>query len=196
MHPYSIDTNERKSIYFALALVSLLLALVSYNILSWLKINMPWWVDFPSVMAFYGLLCIIFNEYCWKWTLFKKIGLVKTPNLNGEWIGHLQSSYDDFKSKTDTTLRIRQNWTQINIVLSTNTSSSYSETASIITSHPKGIVLSYQYCNEPQANVVDKMHIHHGTTLLELNTEANTLHGEYYSGRDRANFGTLELKRK
>jgi hypothetical protein len=40
------------------------------------------------------------------------------------------------------------------------------------------------------------MHIHHGTTLLELNSKVNTLNGEYYSGRDRQNIGSLELKRE
>lgn len=196
MHPYSIDTKERKSWLFILATVSILLAYVLHKILSPMLDNVQWLIDVPSAMSFYGMLFLVFNAYCWNLTILRKIGLIKTPNLNGEWIGQLQSSHDGFKSKTDSSLKIRQSWTQINIVLSTDTSASYSETASIITKHPKGIVLSYQYCNKPRANAADTMHIHHGTTLLELSIETNTLNGEYYTGRDRTNFGTLELKRK
>ena len=195
MHPYSIDTDERKTIYFILAVLSILFTLGFYSILDWKKITMPWWVEAPSVLFSFGLLCLLFDRCCWKWNLLSNVGLIKTPNLNGEWIGHLQTSHDGFNGKTVIILRIKQSWTQINIVLSTNTSSSHSETASIITGHPKGIVLSYQYWNKPQANAIDTMHIHPGTTLLELNMEENTLNGEYYTGRDRGSYGTLELKK-
>ena len=39
------------------------------------------------------------------------------------------------------------------------------------------------------------MSIHRGTVRLLFNEKENTLVGEYYSGRDRRNFGSLNFKR-
>jgi len=39
------------------------------------------------------------------------------------------------------------------------------------------------------------MSIYRGTARLLFNEKENTLVGEYYSGRDRQNFGSLSFKR-
>ncbi len=193
MHSYSIDTKERKNTLLFLAIVSIVLTWSFYKILSNHQITLSWWVESPSVLCFYGLFFWVFDK--WLWKFFRKIGLVKTPDLNGEWEGHLKSSFDEHSSETKATLRFFQTWTQIKIILITEHSLSHSETASIVMNTPEGKYLSYQYINEPKSDSIETMSIHRGTTRLLFNEKDNTLTGEYYSGRDRQNFGSLYFKR-
>ena len=194
MHAYSIDTNERKNILLCLAVISIVFSWGFYKILSNHQIALPWWVESPSVLFFYGLLFVIFDK--WLWQYFKKINFVKTPNLNGEWSGSLKSSFDNHSLGVKATLRIFQTWTRIKILLTTDQSSSHSETASIVIDVPEGEYLSFQYINEPKPNAVKTMSIHRGTVRLLFDEKKNSLEGEYYSGRDRQNFGSLYFERK
>lgn len=193
MHTYSIDTQERRNILLLLAAISIFLAWGFYNLLIRFNISLPWWVESPSILSCYGLLFIIFDK--WGWKRFKKTCLVNTPDLSGEWRGHLKSSFDSHSSEIKATLKIFQSWTIIKIVLETEKSSSHSETASIVIDAPEGKYLSYQYINEPKSGAVKTMSMHRGTVRLIFNEKENTLSGEYYSGRDRQNFGSLSFKR-
>ena len=193
MHPYSIDTEERKIILLFLAILSIVLSWSFYKILNSYQIVLPWWIESPSVLFIYGLLFVLFDKWAWKY--FRKIGLVRTPNLNGEWNGYLKSSFTEHSSEIKATLRIFQTWTKIKILLSTDHSISHSESVSVIVNTPEGAYLGYQYINEPKSNAVKTMSIHRGTTRLLFKERANTLIGEFYSGRDRLNFGSLDFKR-
>jgi hypothetical protein len=193
MHPYSIDTEERKNILFFLAIVCIFLAWSFFEILNNYQIDLPWWIESPSILFFYGLLFFVFDK--WSWKFFRKIGFVKTPNLNGEWKGHLKSSFDEHSSEIKATLKIFQTWTRIKILLTTEQSSSQSEIASIVIDAPEGKYLNYQYINEPKPNAVKTMSIHRGTTRLLFNEKENIFTGEYYSGRDRQNIGSLYFER-
>lgn len=193
MHPYSIDIEERKNILLLLAVVSIVLLWGFYKALNYYKIILPWWVESPSVLFFYGLLFVIFDKWAWKY--FRKISFIKTPNLIGEWTGHLKTSFDKHSSEIEATLKIFQTWTRVKILLTTEQSISHSETASIVIDAPEGKYLSYQYINEPKSEAVKTMSIHRGTVRLLFNEKENTLVGQYYSGRDRQNFGSLSFKR-
>ena len=72
---------------------------------------------------------------------------------------------------------------------------SRSVAASIYVSEAETL-LTYQYENEPNSNALVTMHAHEGTATLELGRDPKTLKGNYYSGRDRANRGTLVLTPK
>ncbi len=193
MHPYSIDTEERKNILLSLAIIGVAFSWSFYKILGNYQISLPWWVESPSILFFYGVLFIVFDK--WAWKIFGRIGFVKTPNLNGEWNGDLKTSFDEHSSEVKATLKIFQDWTKIKIILITKGSSSYNETASFVIEAPEGIHLSYQYINEPKSSATKTMRIHRGTARLLFNEKENTLVGEYYSGRDRQNFGSLNFKR-
>jgi len=145
-------------------------------------------------LFFYGVLFTIFDK--WAWKIFRKIGFIKTPDLNGKWKGYLKSSFDEHSVEIEATLKIFQDWTRIKIILTTEQSSSYSETASFVIETPEGKYLSYQYINEPKSDAVNTMSIHRGTARLLFNEKENTLNGEYYSGRNRQNFGSLYFKRE
>jgi len=88
---------------------------------------------------------------------------------------------------------IRQNWSAINIMFETEHSRSHSLTAAIITESPLGTVVHYEYLNEPKPKARETMHAHKGTARLILKGES--LEGEYYTGRDRQNYGDLSLRR-
>lgn len=193
MHPYSIDTQERRNVLLLLAVISIILAWGFYNVLNRYRIVLPWWAESPSVLSFYGLLFIIFDR--WVWKILRRINLIKTPELFGEWSGYLKTSFDEHSSEIKATLRIFQTWTKIKILLTTEYSISHSEIASIVIDAPEGKYLSYQYINEPKSDAVKTMSIHRGTTRFLFNEKENTLIGEYYSGRDRQNFGSLNFKK-
>jgi len=193
MQPYSIDTQERRNILLLLAGISIIFAWGFHNMLNRYHIILSWWVESPSVLSFYGLFFIIFDR--WVWKLLRRINLVKTPELAGQWGGYLKTSFDEHSSEIKATLKIFQTWTHIKIILCTEHSSSCSETASIVIDTPEGKYLNYQYINEPKSDSAKTMSIHRGTARLLFNEKDNTLIGEYYSGRDRQNFGSLNFKR-
>jgi len=57
-----------------------------------------------------------------------------------------------------------------------------------------GAVLIYHYLNEPKPNAMKTMHAHKGTAVLRLKND-EFMEGEYYTGRDRQNYGGLTLRR-
>jgi len=193
MHPYSIDTKERRNIYFVLAIISIILSWILNRILLNCNVELPWWAESPSVLLFYSLTYTVFNK--WGWKIFNKIGLIKTPNISGNWTGHLQTSFDEHSSEIEANLTIFQNWTKIKIILKTEESTSRSETASIITDVPEGKYLNYQYINEPKSYSANTMHIHRGTTRLLYDDNEESLIGEYFTGRDRQNFGSFNFSK-
>jgi len=192
MHPYAIDAPERKMIPLVIAAVAIMSAWLLNVGLEKLRIAMPWWVDAPSVMGFYGIIYILFDKYLWRLEWLHRLGLIRTPILAGSWVGTLTSSFEPDTSK-NARLRIIQSWTKIEISLLTDTSQSHSLVASILSTTSNGMILSYQYQNDPIPNTPDTMQIHYGTAKLVL--VENKLEGEYYSGRGRQNTGALSFVR-
>jgi len=196
MHFYTTVSNERKLISIYIAVISILLAWVLNRVLGVMPFTLPWWIEAPSVIGFYSLLYAIFDRYLWSWQILRRLGIVKVPNLSGSWNGYVASSFDEYAVKHDATIRIFQNWTKIAIILETNYSKSVSLIAAIVTENPIGIVLNYEYLNEPKANAKHTMHAHRGVARLTLQPDGKALEGDYYTGRDRQNFGILIFERK
>ena len=168
MHPYTTDSSERRFVPLYIAGVSVLAAWILNRVLGAMQFTLPWWIDAPSVIGFYGLLYATFNKYLWRWWILRTIGVVKVPDLNGTWKGYVASSFDEHATKYDATLRIFQNWTLISIILETNYSKSSSLIAAILTENPGGAMLSYEYLNEPVPNAKHTMHTHRGTARLTM----------------------------
>ncbi len=78
-------------------------------------------------------------------------------------------------------------------MLETEYSKSQSLIVGIITAGSSAMVMSYEYLNEPKPAAKETMHAHRGTARLVL--EGESLEGEYYTGRDRQNYGSLSLRR-
>jgi hypothetical protein len=197
MHPYAVDSGERRLIPFFIAVAGILAAWLFYEILRTLAIVIPWWFDAPAVMGFYGLFYTAFDRWLWRTPFMHNTHMVNIPDLNGKWTGYLTSSHDEHQIRHGINVTVYQTWSRIQIVLQSERSRSHSMMASIRTENPIGPELSYEYFNEPHVDAKMTMHIHRGTNRLALRADngKTTLEGEYYTGRDRQNFGTMYLER-
>jgi hypothetical protein len=195
MHGYSTDSNERRVVPFLLAALAIALAWMSSRFLAATHLSVPWWVDAPSSLGFYGALYALFDKHLWRNRFIRKLGLVRVPSLTGRWGGYLTSSFDEHVKHLDVKVQIFQTWTQISIVLSTATSQSRSCVAAIQVADPDCITLIYQYENQPQASALKTMHMHHGTAMLRI-SNGSFLTGDYYAGRDRGTFGQISCRKQ
>jgi len=191
MHSYSIDSEERPTVYLILAILSILTTWVIKT-----KLNFPWWAEDPSIFGIFGLLYIFFDRHLWKWRVFKSIGLVKTPNYNGKWKGHIKSSFDEFKQEIEVELTILQHWTSIDISFETETSKGRSEIAGIKIGDLNYSELTYTYFNEPIVSADLNMNIHKGTSTLCFIKNNSHAKGDYYTGRGRNHYGEVFISKK
>src|ERR1700682_2257136 len=190
MHGYSTDSGERRAVPLLLASLAIALAWLSSRILALMHLSLPWWLDAPSTLGFYGALYALFDRNLWRNRFVRKLGLVRVPNLAGRWRGYLITSFDGHVKHHDLMINIFQSWTQIAVFLTTKTSISRSCTAVIKVDDPAGLSLPYQSQNQPLANAMRTMHMHYGTAMLRLSDD-DTLTGDYYAGRDRRTFGRI-----
>ena len=192
MHPYTIDTNERIYTIFFIAIVSILLSYYINFKLIQLDIAFPWWAESPSVLFLFWLLYSLYDNVLWKF--FSTIGLSKIPIIDGNWHCTGYSSYDNYKFESK--VSVKQRWSKIRITFRGDFSYSYSIAASILLNAPDSDLplLIYVYWNIPNPDAKRTMHPHRGTTILFLSDEY--LEGEYYSGRDRQNYGKIRLEKE
>lgn len=196
MHSYSVDFTERTKITIFLFITSIAMMWGITVILKQMQVTTPWWITTPSALTIFGLIYYLFDRHLWKLRILRKLNLIKTPNLNGSWEGTLTTSYEDEEdSEHEIELDIYQNWTNISISLTTDSSKSHSQGAMISRKNPNDIDLVYIYQNEPEFDSKDTMYIHKGTTELSYDPDKDTLEGGYYTGPGRGNCGTFKLKR-
>ncbi len=194
-----IDQNNYK--YFSFLLLTLFALSISVtfafsNLMTIFEIKIPFFVSLPSIIGVYSLLFYIFNNYLWKLRIFNKIGIIKSEDLSGKWVGYIKSSYDNMQSNIDTELEIKQTATNIKVHGKFNNSKSVSINENFAFSDiDNSIALFYFYKNEPNYDAVDTMAMHEGSVKLVFDKEKNTLTGSYYSGRDRNNHGTIFVKK-
>lgn len=193
------NDNYRQFTYFILALIGLSVV-ISYEISLLLKqyqIIVPFYVDLPiSTIGVYSILFWVFNNHLWKWAFFKKIGIVVADDLNGKWEGNIKSSYDKHQKSIKANLTIEQTATRIKICGTFDQSKSVSIHENFSRSEiDNKVALFYFFRNEPNYDAVETMAIHEGSVKLIHDVADDTLKGYYYSGRDRNNHGTIEVKR-
>jgi hypothetical protein len=197
-HAYSTDSGERRSIPLYIALAAIAAAFGVVRTLRAYGLEAPWWISPPDTMMFYGLFYLFFDKVVWRWGWIRSIGITKIPDLSGTWKGQVVPSATmvgvvGTSTPTDITFSIRQSWTEMSIVGRTTQSSSHSLSGHMMVSDECS--LSYDYLNEPSASAVATMHGHHGRADLLLENDGRSLRGEYFSGRDRQSFGTIQLAR-
>ncbi|MCX6724331.1 MAG: hypothetical protein NT155_04175 [Candidatus Staskawiczbacteria bacterium] len=191
--------NYKQFSYFILILIAISTSVVyciSY-ILKIKNINLPFWVEIPSISGVYALLFYLFDNFCWKWDFFKKIHLIIAEDLNGEWEGVAKSSYDKFKSNIKIVLKIKQKATNIivNGIFDNSKSVSFNENFEN-SEIDADVALFYFFRNQPNYNAPETMAMHEGCVKLVYNKKDKSLEGYYYSGRDRNNHGTIKVFKK
>jgi hypothetical protein len=192
MHAYATDEDRTRAILY-LAVASAALGSAAGYLLSLFGNSLPHWLTAPSTMTVFGMLFWIFNRYAWAWHV-RSARPSKIPDLRGTWAGVVHSSHDN--RDTPVTVYIRQTWLRISVRLESERSASASVMAALNTDEaPAEQGLNYEYLNEPVATALPTMHIHRGTAHLRVSPDGTTLEGNYYSGRDRTNVGTIRLRK-
>ena len=195
----NINSNNYKQFTaFILILVGISAAIVymiSYGLKSY-GIEVPFYIETPSIPAVYALFFVLFDRVLWKNKIFKRLGIVIADDLNGKWVGSLKSSYDNFATNIEAQLVIEQTATKIKICGTFNKSKSVSIHENFGRSEiDNRVALFYFFRNEPTYDATQTMAMHEGSAKLTYDLESDSLAGYYYSGRDRNNFGTIEVKR-
>ena len=177
----------------ALAVVSILMIWLLHMGLDAIDFQPEWWLSVPSFAGCYTGLHWLFDRYVWKLGLLRKLKLIQLPDLNGRWIGEVESSYSQDGLAHSVSIVILQRWSKILVRLDGEHSRSQSISASLSTVDLLNPKLSYQYMNEPKSNAPDTMETHRGTAIVEL--VGTGLEGDYYTGRGRGEIGTIKLNK-
>jgi hypothetical protein len=193
MHTYSTDSGERLAVPTELGIVAAFAAWGLQAILGGFGIDFPWWISAPSVLSIYAVAYRIFDSWLWRMKWVRPVARVRVPDLNGEWEGTAQSSFDQYQSVIGVTVHIKQTWREIAIRMEAPKSRSHSEFAGLFCDRTRP-VLTYEYLNQPNPDAVGTMETHRGLARLEF--WDGTLEGDYYAGRGRKTLGLLYLTRK
>ena len=187
------EIEGRGKVVVAITGVSVLLVWLLGMGLGAINFEPEWWMSAPSFAGCYSILYWLFDRYVWKLGLLRKLNVLQLPDLNGRWVGGVESSYTEDGHVHSVSVVILQRWSKIAIRLETEHSRSRSIMASLKTNDLPNPELTYQYFNEPKSSAPDTMAMHRGTATLELIGSA--LEGDYYTGRGRGEVGTIRLGR-
>lgn len=155
-------------------------------------------VAFMLSTVFAGIANLIWR---WVWRRIPSLNRWLFPDLNGTWIGVLQTTWVDPTTNLspgpiETTVTIRQTLFDISVKMQTGESGSYS-TRVIPEAEPQAdrYRLWYSYDNRPIAKVQHRSTPHEGVAWLEiaLGENADRLTGQYYTSRKTT--GDIELTR-
>ena len=195
MHDYTIDSRERVFVVRILFMASALVSGIAAALIPPDLLPMRWLLPIPSVALVFGVSYWAFDNWLWRWQFLRVMRLISVPDLRGTWTGTVASSYTGFEKTQSVTVTVEQTWTKIVVRLNAAESRSWSLTASILTNAPEGLVLTYLFDNDPEAESASAMQRFRGTTVL-VRTAADRLEGYYYTGRGRETHGSLKLCRQ
>lgn len=190
MIQYSIDTNERESVYVALALtsvgvVSLVRLLFEGTTLQELAA--------PSVMVVFLALIKLYDKYLWKYV--SALGLSGIPNLNGIWEGELKKNNGQ---GYPVSLHITQTWRTIQASMDTDLTTGSLQVASISVSNKNRPIAKWIYNLRPRNYALPEGYNPHAEGVNEFRVLANgseiKLDGSYYSSQFRGGKITLSMK--
>ena len=191
MNPYN-PNGSRKVITFLL-IISVSLAGLVHTGLDAVNFELQGLVSITSAVGMYQILYYVFDRFIWKWSLLRKIELVTVPDLNGQWGGTINSSYESDAQDYQIKVFITQQWSKILIRLEAGESYSKSIAASFLTDDPSSPELVYVYDNDPMTMTPESMRSHGGTAKLRITDSG--LQGQYYTGQGRRTIGDISLKR-
>lgn len=161
-----------------------------------LPVNLP-----PAVLSVVGAGTIFtalywfFDQYAWRWPPVAR--LLKVPNLAGAWncAGKSLSEKGETLFEWDGIVTIIQSWDKLRVRLKTAKSGSNSVAAALSYDAADGYKLLYHYRNDPN---VDQPGLapHQGYASITFAPDQRSGEGEYFNGRGRITFGTMELRRR
>lgn len=190
-------TKTTQVIFFIIVLPLLSIVLVSMLNFIFQPLNHLWfysYLDTVGVLGAYVFLFSQFNNYAWKWPIFRFFRVVDVPNLVGRWKGNFESSFNN--KKMQGYLEIQQTFSKIEVYLYCKESCSQSLIADFVKLSNGSFELHYEYHNEPYVNSKNTMHGHDGVVKLRYYLKDKSLKGSYYnsSQHDRGHTGSLSFK--
>lgn len=196
MHQYQTDDSTRSNLLLTAVLLSVALAYFFNLALEYFHLQLPWWFESPSILGFYGLIYWLYDKYLWKARWIQRIDWIKIPNISGSWGAEIRTSHDGFSESVLAKVIIRQTAFRISVSLETDASRSYSVQAALLkTDKVSEYELTYNYINQPKADSVNTLNIHLGTAHLHIGDNLQRMDGDYYTNRDRKNFGRMIFTR-
>lgn len=188
---YSIDTEAKLRIYFAMALIS---TMISSSLLFFEKFT-AYKLLAPSALILYGLLIKAFDLYLWKLPIINNF--TRIPNLNGTWKGFFlrPEEYGQEAIKVDVILKITQTWSKIAVSSEAEKTTSEVKTISISIENPNEIKLQYIYLVKNKTGLEPKSEYGEGFTELTLfkDEDGLILKGPYYSNKPRKGYSEFRL---
>lgn len=191
MHPYSIDTEERRNVIFYIAVFSILInSLLKSMILQYSNLTV---IQVPTTFTIFGFVYILFDQYLWRLKML--FFCIKTPNFNGLWEGQYESSYEGMTVPAK--LKIKQTWTRIEIISlnGEKETQSNSSMAGIFTKNGGEICLKFEYTNDSNPCMKDDRPSHSGFNCLKYDKDEKALSGHYYNDRNRKTYGSAYFQR-
>ena len=217
MHTYSVDKDLRAKVVVVIFGLSMIMSLLFNKycagiidaIVNFLKSSdikaivelLEWWgvgPNFLGVPIWYAIFTKIYDLWLWKcWPISRWHGI---PDLNGEWKGTLESSFDD--NKIPMKMQVNQTWKKISFRcrFKDTKSSSYSSVAAIHVDGNNGTEIHFNFRNNSKS-VKDRLQSYDGYNIMEL-IDGDTIEARYFNNRDNpnpackgGNKGSFELKR-
>jgi hypothetical protein len=189
------NVRREAAIYVQLASLILIWAVVLFVSGVELKINWEALKKLPEVVTIYYGLQLLFTTWAWRLPVFQR-WLVPLPDLQGTWVGTLQSTWKEtgqFKPPVPIIIVVRQSFYSISCVMYSEESTSLSSTAQII-GEEDGLPLrlSFIYSNRPKASVREKSQVHDGAAILKVVEQPERiLEGDYWT--DRKTTGDIQV---
>ena len=120
--------------------------------------------------------------------------VLRVPNLSGVW--QCKGVSLDRTPPTSWTgkVTIVQSWDKLRVHVETKQSVSDSISAALLYDAAAGYRLMYQYRNHPRMGETE-LAAHHGFAELTFAPGEVTAAGDYFNGRGRNTYGTMQLRR-
>lgn len=197
MHEYTISYHDRKFAYYFIAMLSGVAGIVVAFILKAISDVSGVVIAAPSGIVLYGLLFVLFDKFVWKWPWLYNLGVVKIPDLSGNWNAEISPSATG--SKINAAVKIHQTYSKISIHLETDKSDSLSQMAVIDMASPNMFTLRYEYSAEFKRNENSEIFRHYGVTSVKLKSDDHKFlenhSANYYTEQGRDSHGEIKLSR-
>lgn len=190
MIQYSIDTNERESIYVALALTSVGIVSLTHVLLEGTTLQ-----EFaaPSAMVVFLALIGLYDKFFWKYV--SAVGLSNIPNLNGVWEGTLEKNNGQ---GFPVSMHVTQTWRTMQVSMDTDTTTGSLQVASISVSNKNRPIAKWIYNLRPRNYALQEGYNPHAEGVNEFRVIRSgsemKLDGSYYSSQFRG--GKIVLSKK
>ena len=155
----------------------------------------PTFLSLLGAGVVFSILYWVLNTCAWKWPAIGM--LLKVPDISGTWDCHGKTIASDgtIKYEWDAEVTIVQSWDKLRIRLATKHSTSNSIAAALSHDSVDGFILLYHYRNDPQTEAVE-LQPHPGCCVMTIAKDISSARGEYFNGRGRMTFGTMNWTKR